>query len=66
MFTTFTDEQREAYTTIGGTPFLYAQYTVFVEVIEGIEVAVEISKVAKDSNDRPKENVKIISITIID
>ncbi|MBN2892950.1 MAG: peptidylprolyl isomerase [Bacteroidales bacterium] len=66
MFTKFTDEQREAYTTIGGTPFLDAQYTVFGEVIEGIEVAVEISKVAKDSNDRPKEDVKIISITIIE
>ncbi len=66
MFTKFTEEQRKAYTTIGGTPFLDAQYTVFGEVIEGVEVAVAISKVAKDGNDRPKEDVKIISTTIID
>ena len=35
---TFTDEQREAYTTIGGTPFLDNQYTVFGEVTEGLDV----------------------------
>ncbi len=65
MFTKFTKEQREAYTSIGGTPFLDGQYTVFGEVIKGVEVAVAISKVAKDGNDRPKKDVKIISISII-
>ncbi len=66
LSTEFTDEQRKTYTTIGGTPFLDGQYTVFGEVIEGIEVAEEISKVAKDDNDRPKEDIKIISMEIID
>lgn len=66
MFTEFTEEQREAYKTVGGTPFLDGQYTVFGEVIEGVDVAVAISKVPKDGSDRPKEDVKIISMQIID
>ncbi len=63
--TVFTEEQRKAYTTIGGTPFLDGQYTVFGEVISGIDVAVAISKVKKDRSDRPETDVKIISIKII-
>lgn len=66
MFTKFTDAQRQAYTTVGGTPFLDAQYTVFGEVVEGIEVAVNISKVAKNAQDRPTEDVKIISMEIVE
>ncbi len=65
MSTKFTDEQRKVYTTIGGTPFLDGQYTVFGEVIEGVEIAVEISKVMTN-NERPTEDVKIITITIIE
>lgn len=64
MFTKFTPEQRKAYTTIGGTPFLDGQYTVFGEVTDGVDVAEAISKVAKNSSDRPNQDVKIISITI--
>ncbi len=60
----FTPEQRKAYTTVGGTPFLDAQYTVFGQVVEGIDVALKISKVAKNGSDRPNEDVKIISITV--
>ncbi len=63
--TVFTDEQRKAYTTVGGTPFLDGQYTVFGEIIEGIDVAVAISKVKKDRSDRPEADVKIISMKII-
>lgn len=63
--TKFTDEQRKNYTTIGGTPFLDGQYTVFGEVEKGIDIAVTISKVSKDKNDRPIEDVKIISMQII-
>jgi peptidylprolyl isomerase/peptidyl-prolyl cis-trans isomerase B (cyclophilin B) len=65
MHTKFTPEQRKAYTTIGGTPFLDGQYSVFGEVIEGIDVAVKISKVNTGKNDRPVEDVKIISMEII-
>ncbi len=63
--TVFTDEQKKAYTTIGGTPFLDGQYTVFGEIIDGIEVAVAISKVQKNRSDRPEKDVKIISMKII-
>jgi len=66
MHTKFTAEQRKDYTTIGGTPFLDAQYSVFGEVIEGIDIAVSISRVPKDTNDRPKDDVKIIEMKIID
>ena len=65
MHTKFTPEQRKAYTTIGGTPFLDGQYSVFGEVIEGIDVAVKISEVNTSKNDRPVEDVKIISMEII-
>ena len=65
MSTKFSKEQRKAYTTIGGTPFLDGQYTVFGEIIDGIDVAVKISQVATGGADRPKEDVKIISMKII-
>jgi len=61
----FTDEQREVYTQIGGTPFLDNQYTVFGEVVEGIEVVDAIQNVATASGDRPKEDVKM-SVTIVE
>jgi len=63
--TKFTEEQRKDYTTIGGAPFLDGQYTVFGEVEKGIDVAVSISRVPRDKNDRPIEDVKIISMQII-
>ncbi|MBN2663082.1 MAG: peptidylprolyl isomerase [Bacteroidales bacterium] len=66
MFTKFSDAQRQSYTTVGGTPFLDAQYTVFGEVIEGINVAVNISKVAKNAQDRPTQDVKIISMEVVE
>lgn len=60
-----TEEQKQAYTTIGGTPHLDGAYTVFGEVIEGMDVVEKIEKVATDSADRPKEDVKIISMKIM-
>jgi len=66
MSTKFSDAQREAYTTIGGTPFLDAQYTVFGEIVEGVDVAVNISKVSKNASDRPNDDIKIISMEVID
>ncbi len=60
-----TEEQKQAYTTIGGAPHLDGAYTVFGEVIEGMDVVETIEKVATDSADRPKEDVKIISMKIM-
>lgn len=56
---TFTDAQREAYTTVGGTPFLDNQYTVFGEVEEGLDVVEKIQNCATLGNDRPKEDVSM-------
>ncbi len=53
----YTPDQRQAYLERGGTPFLDGEYTVFGEVIEGLEVIDKIAKVATDANDRPTENV---------
>ncbi len=52
-----TAEQREAYTTIGGTPFLDGDYTVFGEVVEGLDIVEKIGAVATGKADRPKEDV---------
>lgn len=55
----FTEEQVKAYTTVGGTPFLDNQYTVFGEVVEGLDVVEEIQKVATNASDRPKDDVSV-------
>lgn len=55
----FTPEQREAYTTVGGLPDLDNDYTVFGEVVDGIEVIDKISSLPTDKNDRPLTDVKI-------
>lgn len=53
----FTKEQIEAYTTVGGVPHLDKEYTVFGEVIQGLEVAEEISNTSTNTRDRPMEPV---------
>lgn len=52
-------EQREAYKTLGGTPHLDGQYTVFGEVVEGLDVVEKIQQAATGSGDRPKEDIKM-------
>ena len=61
----FTTEQTEAYTTIGGTPFLDGGYTVFGCVEQGLDVVEKIIGVKTDRNDRPVEDVKIIEVVEI-
>lgn len=57
-FYKFTDEQREAYTTIGGTPHLDGEYTVFGEIIEGLEVIDSIAAQQVVSPfDRPDKDI---------
>ena len=64
--TSFTDEQTEIYTTVGGAPFLDMQYTVFGEVVEGMDVVDKIAAQKKDRFDRPFNDIKIISTTIVE
>lgn len=66
MNTKFTTSQRDDYATIGGVPHLDAQYTVFGEVVDGLEVVDAIAGVETGANDRPTEDVKIIKITVIE
>lgn len=54
-----TPEQREIYTTIGGYPSLDGGYTVFGEVIEGLEVIDRIAAVQTDPANRPLKDVKM-------
>lgn len=62
----FTPEQVKAYTTVGGTPHLDGEYTVFGEVLEGMDVVENIQKVKTDRSDRPEEDVVIKKVTVID
>ena len=62
---TITPEQEAVYTTVGGTPHLDGEYTVFGEVINGLEVVEKIQSVACDENDRPLEDVRIIKVEMI-
>ena len=62
----FTPEQVKAYTTVGGTPHLDGAYTVFGEVLEGMDIVDKIQKVKTDRNDRPEEDVVIKKVTVID
>jgi peptidylprolyl isomerase len=62
---TWTPEQRKTYATLGGTPHLDNNYTIFGEVIEGLEVIDKIAAVKTNKNDRPKENIRM-KITIVD
>lgn len=63
---TFTDEQRVAYKTVGGAPFLDGGYTVYGEVLEGLNVIDAIAGVETDGVDRPLTDVKIVKVTVIE
>lgn len=56
---------RETYKAIGGTPHLDGQYTVFGEVVEGLDVVKEIDWADTDENARPKEDIRIIKAEVV-
>jgi peptidyl-prolyl cis-trans isomerase B (cyclophilin B) len=58
-----TPEMLQAYKRIGGTPHLDGQYTVFGQVIEGLDVVERIMKSFTDDYDRPVDDVRIIKAT---
>ena len=62
----FTPEQVKAYTTVGGTPHLDGEYTVFGEVLEGLDIVDRIQKVKTDRSDRPEEDVVIKKVTVLE
>lgn len=59
-----TPEMREVYKTIGGTPHLDGQYTVFGEVTEGLDLIEKMQLVETDKNDRPLEDIRILKATV--
>ena len=62
----FTPEQLAAYSTIGGAPHLDGAYTVFGQVLEGMETVEKIELTKTGKADRPVENVRILKATVIE
>lgn len=60
-----TEDQKNIYTTIGGTPHLDGQYTVFGEVEEGLDIVEKIQNAATAPGDRPKEDIKILAVEVL-
>lgn len=61
-----TAEMKQAYTTVGGAPHLDGAYTVFGEIVDGMDVIDKIEKVSTDRSDRPKEDIRILSMEVLD
>ena len=62
----FTPEQLSAYSTIGGAPHLDGAYTVFGQVVSGMETVEKIEGTKTGAADRPVENVRILKMAIIE
>ena len=62
----FTPEQLAAYSTIGGAPHLDGAYTVFGQVVSGIETVEKIEGTKTGKADRPVENVRILKMSVVE
>jgi len=60
----FSDEQKEAYTTVGGSHHLDGQYTIYGEITEGLDIIDKIGNQPRDNYDRPKKDIRIVRITV--
>jgi peptidyl-prolyl cis-trans isomerase B (cyclophilin B) len=62
----FTPEQIAAYTTVGGAPHLDGEYTIFGQVLEGIETVEKIELTKTGRADRPVEDIRILKATVLE
>lgn len=62
----FTPEQIKAYTTVGGSPHLDGSYTVFGEVVDGMNVVAEIETAKTNRQDRPTQDIRILKATVVE
>lgn len=62
----YSQKQRKEYMKTGGLPHLDAYYTVFGEVVEGMDIVEKISMVDATSKGRPRQHVKINKVTVLD
>ena len=60
----FSEEMTDYYRKVGGSPHLDGQYTVFGEVVEGLDVVDKIQQVYTDDYHRPVDDVRIIRVTV--
>ncbi len=62
----YTEEESELYWERGGTPYLDTQYTVFGEIVDGLQVIEEIQYSETDDYDRPLMDVRILKATVVE
>src|SRR5690606_35451453 len=63
---TYTDQQKEIYKTVGGTPFLDQNYTVYGEVLSGMDAVDKIVNQKRNASDRPDVDQKITKVEILE